>query len=67
MKPNKQWYPYPRYGSFFKLEDGELYQCPMNLDGSREDSPTWVDFGSGVEPHDMASSKSIIQELEIKD
>ena len=67
MKTNKQWYPYPRYGSFFKLEEGGLYQCPMNLDGSRADSPTWVDFGIGVEPHDMTPLKAIIQELEIID
>jgi hypothetical protein len=67
MKTNKQWYPYPAYGSFFKLEDGELYQCPMNLDGSRDDSPAWVDFGTGVEPQDIAPLKAIIQELAIKD
>lgn len=67
MKTNKQWYPYFGYGSFFKLEDGGLYQCPMNLDGSRADNPTWFDFGSGVEPHDRASLRTIIQELGIKD
>ncbi len=67
MKTNKQWHPYPGYGSYFKLEDGELYQCPMNLDSSRADSPTWVDFGCGVRPHDMAPLKTIIQELRIKD
>jgi hypothetical protein len=37
----------------------------MNLDGSREDSPTSVDFVTGVEPHDMAPLKTIIQELKI--
>jgi hypothetical protein len=67
MKTNKRWYPYPEHGSFFKLVDGQLNQCPMGLDGSRADSPAQVDFDRGVEPRDMASLKSIIQELEIKD
>ena len=26
MKTNNQWYPYPDDGSYYKLEDGELFQ-----------------------------------------
>ena len=66
MKTNLQWYPYPKYGSYYKLEDDELYQCPMNSDGSRADSPAWVDFSFGVEPSGVQLLKTIIQELELK-
>lgn len=67
MKTNKQWYSYPEYGSYYKLEDGELYQCPMNLDGSRGDSPTWVDFDFSVASPNAPRLKTIIQELILKD
>lgn len=66
MKTNKQWYAYPEYGSYYKLEGDELYQCPMNSDGSRADNSIWVDFGFSVEPPDVPFLKTIIQELELK-
>jgi hypothetical protein len=67
MKTNKQWYPFPEYGSYYKLEGGELYQCPMNSDSSRADSPALVDFGFGIEPAEMPALEAIIKDLELKD
>jgi hypothetical protein len=67
MKTNKQWYSYQEYGSYYKLEDGELYQCPMNLDGSRADTPTWVDFDFSVESPNAPLLRTIMQELKLKD
>jgi hypothetical protein len=63
-KTNKDWYPYKELGGYFKLIDGDLYGCPMNVDGSREDNPYEVDWyeawDNDVKPED------IILELESK-
>ena len=67
MKTNKQWCPFTEYGSHYKLDGDELYQCPMNHDGARADSPACVDFGNCVEPHNVATLKIIIHELSLKD
>lgn len=67
MKTNNQWYPYPLFGAYFKLEDGELFQCAMNTNGSRDDSPAWVDFGFTVEPKERLKLETIKRELETKE
>ena len=43
-KTNNQWYPYEELGSYFKLENDVLLQCPMNMDGTRDDTPCEVDW-----------------------
>ena len=44
MKTNKHWYPYEEFGSYFKLEDGVLLQCPMNIDGTPDEGRRVADF-----------------------
>ena len=65
-KTNTQWYPYEEYGSYFKLENGVLLQCPMNTDGTRDESECEVDWERGVPPEDMPRMKTIVKELEEK-
>jgi hypothetical protein len=64
-KTNKHWYPYQELGGYFKLEGGVLMGCPMNDDGTREDTPSEIDWyeawDNDVRPQD------IIQELEGKE
>lgn len=67
MKTNRQWYPYPDFGLYYRLVDDELYQCPMNSDGSRADRSTLVDFVFGIEPAVMTVLKAIKEDLEFKD
>lgn len=43
-KTNKQWYRFSTLGSYFKFEKGVLLQCPMNSDGTRDDTPCEVDW-----------------------
>ncbi len=65
-KTNRQWYPYIAQGSYFKLENGDLMQCPMNTDGTRDDSPCvvdWLEVNAG-EPEDKAEMESIERELQ---
>ena len=44
MKTNRKWYPYKKFGSYFKLEGGTLMQCAMNADETRDDNPNEVEF-----------------------
>jgi hypothetical protein len=67
MKTNQQWYPYPEFGSYYKLEGGELYQCPMNVDSSRADSPAKVYFWFGIELAEVPALEAIKKYLELKD
>lgn len=53
-KTNQNWYPYEDMGCFYKLEDGELLFCPMNMDGTIEttenlDTGEFEPNGSNVE------------------
>src|SRR5581483_8496480 len=59
---NQRWYPYEEDGSFYQLEGGVLRQCPMNMDGTRDDSPCEVDWGC-VEPNDRLRLREIVKEL----
>lgn len=63
-KTNKDWYPYDVYGGYFKLENGVLMSCPMNADGSRDNSPYEVEpfaaWDNDFNPNE------IVQELETK-
>ena len=65
-KTNKQWYPYVTFGSYFKLENGDLMQCPMNTDGTRDDNPCFVDWleVNAGEPEDKAAMERIEKELQ---
>ena len=67
MKTNNKWYAYPLFGCYYKLEDGELFQCPMNTDGTRDDNSAWVDFNFTVEPKDRLMLETIKRELESKE
>lgn len=61
-KTNKDWYPYKDFGGYFKLENGALMQCPMNADGTPNDSePCEVDWYEALD-YDIDLSE-IIQEL----
>lgn len=33
-KTNKQWYAYPTLGAYFQMRQGNLWEIPMNADGS---------------------------------
>jgi len=63
-KTNSEWYPFEILGGFFKLEDGVLMECPMNIDGSRSDSSYEVDWRVAGE-NDFTPSE-IVRELEKK-
>ncbi len=65
-KTNTQWYPYDEFGSYFKLEDDALLQCPMNVDGSKDVSVCEVDWEMGVGEEDMIRLKEIVEELQFK-
>ncbi len=68
MKTNKHWYPYEEFGSYFKLEDGALLQCPMNIDGTPDvGTDCEVDWDYGVEPKDKPRLKAIVKELQEKE
>lgn len=65
-KTNKNWYPYKEHGSYYKLEDSTLMQCPMNADGTRDDNPCEVDWDRGVSKTDEPRMKEIVRELQEK-
>ena len=66
-KTNTQWYAYEEYGSYFRLENGVLLQCPMNTDGTRDESECEVDWERGVSAEEMPRMKDIVKELEGKE
>ena len=68
MKTNKQWYPYEEFGSYFKLEDGVLLQCPMNIDGTADaGTECEVDWNLGVGDEDLPRLEAIVKELQEKE
>jgi hypothetical protein len=66
LKTNNHWYPYPEHGSYYKLDNGELMQCPMNADDSRDDSQASIDFAF-TDEKDKPTLRAIIKDLELKD
>ena len=66
-KTNKHWYPYEEDGSYYKLENDVLLQCPMNADGTRDNSSCEVDWDYGIEPEDEPRLIAIVKELEEKE
>ena len=66
-KTNNQWYPYEELGSYFKLENDVLLQCPMNIDGTRDDTPCEVDWQRGVDDKDEPRLQEIVKELQEKE
>lgn len=65
-KTNESWYPYEQLGSFFKLENGVLMGCPMNADGTRDNTPFDIDWERGVEEKDKEIMNKVVKELQIK-
>jgi hypothetical protein len=61
-KTNADWYTFTMLGSYFKFEQGVLLQCPMNIDGSRDDTPCEVDW-ERLDPDDVRSLKAVAQVL----
>ena len=64
-KTNESWYPYVELGSFFKLEKGVLVSCPMNADGTRDDTPFDVDWERGVDEKDKKRMNEVVNELKL--
>ncbi len=64
-KTNKQWYPYQEFGTYYKLEDGELWFAPMLKDGSIDMDGDEVNFGvvEYIEEQDKARMAEIVKEL----
>ncbi len=65
-KTNQSWYPYKEFGSYFKLENGVLMGCPMNSDGTRDNTPYEIDWDRGVEEKDKERMNEILNELQNK-
>jgi hypothetical protein len=68
-KTNKQWYPYKEFGSYYKLEDGELWCAPMLKGGAIDMDGDQVNFGvvEYIEDRDKARMAEIVKELEEKE
>ena len=67
-KTNKHWYPYEEDGCYYKLEEGVLLQCPMNIHGSAdEESFCEVDWYYGLTQEELPRMKEIVKELEEKE
>ena len=67
-KTNKHWYPYEEDGCYYKLEDGVLLQCPMNINGTAdEESFCEVDWYYGLTQEELPRMKEIVKELEEKE
>ena len=64
-KTNIQWYPYEKFGCYFKLEDGILMVCAMHEDGTQDDNSCEVDWYEARD-NDIDPLK-IIQELETRE
>lgn len=68
---NRNWYPYPDLGSYFRLEDGALLWCPMNTDGSKSlsdgDLGSEVDWDRGASKEDLPKLKAVVRELTTKE
>jgi len=66
-KTNNSWYPYEELGNFFKLEKSILIGCPMNIDGTRDNTPYDVDWERGVDEKDKIKMNEVVSELQKKD
>ncbi len=62
-KTNESWYPYKELGTYFKLENGVLVGCPMNADGTRDNTPFDIDWERGIEEKEQEKMNSIVSEL----
>ena len=57
-------YIFEEFGSYFKLENDVLLQCPMNADGTRDDSPCEVDWQREIDEGDESGFQEIVKELQ---
>lgn len=68
---NRNWYPYPDLGNYFRVEAGALLWCPMNADGSKSlsdgDLGSVVDWDRGVSKEDLPKLKEVVRELTTKE
>ncbi len=63
-KTNRAWYRFSMLGSYFKFDKGVLLQCPMNSDGTRDDSPCEVEW-EWIGGDDRRSLNAVAQVLAI--
>ncbi len=63
IKTNAVWYPYVDLGTYFKLEKGILMGCPMNVDGTRDDTAFDIDWERGLKDDEQERMKQIVSEL----
>ena len=71
-KTNKQWYPYTEWGSYFKLDEGNLLECDMNDDGTRDEEEGSIgdvdwEYNIDLSPEEKQGLKAIVKELEEKE
>jgi hypothetical protein len=66
-KTNAQWYPYEDLGTYFRLEEGILYFCPMSADGIRSDEEVGEVDWYRLDEEDRIRLLTIVQELQQKD
>lgn len=66
MKTNKNWYPFNKYGSYFKLVKNTLLQSPMNIDGSMAYplSPVIEVAWDLIDAGDVINMKKVVKKLE---
>ena len=65
-KTNKQWYPYEKYGSYYKLEDGVLLFAPMLKNGNIDMDGDEVNSSPVDWEKDRTRIEEIIKELGLK-
>ena len=55
-----------RFGSQFRLNEGELEQRPVTVNPEQQDAEDWceVDWDRGVEPENLAAVRQIQSQLE---
>ncbi len=66
-KTNALWYPYEDFGTYFRLEEGVLFSCPISSDGSRSDDEVAEIDWDLVDEEDKLRLLAIEQELQSKE
>jgi hypothetical protein len=60
---NQEWYPFAEFGSYYRLQNGNLLQLPMLVNGAPSTEVTEVDWYHGVDS-ERKRLKEILRELE---
>jgi hypothetical protein len=59
-----EWEPIPDMGAYMQLRNGELFYCPMNTDGSREEDPG---MEANIDPDIFHDERDVnMSELDLK-